>query len=171
MKERVLLLVDDSPSILNALKRTFRLTGGYRLIAVESAREALAILQKESIDVMITDENMPKMAGTELLRIVRVMYPTVIKMMMTGRTDVEVAKDAINNGQIYRFFNKPWDDFELLLSVRQALEQRQLEEDNAQLRAAVDHLQAALQRLEKQYPEITELGFAKDRAMICNGEE
>ncbi|MDD4051795.1 MAG: response regulator [candidate division Zixibacteria bacterium] len=170
MKERVILLVDDSPSVLNALKRTFRLTGGYRSITAESAREALDILQEESIDVLITDENMPEMAGTELLRIVRVMYPSVIKMMLTGRTDVEVAKDAINSGQIYRFFNKPWDDYELLLSVRQALQQKQLEEENARLRATVERQQEVLKGLEERNQGITGRESAESGVAMEDGK-
>lgn len=153
MSERVVLLVDDSPSILKALKRTFNLTGGYRVITAESAREALDILPRDSIDVMITDENMPEMPGTELLRIVRVLYPSTVTIMLTGQNDLEVAKNAINSGQIYRFFTKPWDDYELLLSVRQALEHKQLEVENALLRRTVEHQQTMLERMKAERPD------------------
>ena len=162
-----ILLVDDSPNVLKALQRTFR-AEGYTMLTAESAQEALAVLEKEVVDVIITDENMPGISGTELLRLVKERYPDTVRIMLTGLTDIEVAKNAINNGEIYRFFSKPWDDFELLISVRYALQQKTVERENTRLKSIVKTRKEMLKQLEGQPPGITRKRFAEDGAIIID---
>jgi DNA-binding NtrC family response regulator len=138
------------------------------MLTAESAQEALAVLEKEVVDVIITDENMPGISGTELLRLVKERYPDTVRIMLTGLTDIEVAKNAINNGEIYRFFNKPWDDFELLVSVRYALKQKLVEQENARLKSIVKTQEEMFKRLEEQYPGITQKRVAEDGAIIID---
>jgi len=142
-----ILLVDDSPNMLKALKRTFK-SEGYELFTVLSAKEALEVLKKEDIDLIISDENMPEISGTELLKLVKVQYPLIIRIMLTGLVNFEVVKNAINKGEIYRFFNKPWDDFELLFNVRHALKQKVLEEENSQLKSNLKQQEKYLRQLD-----------------------
>ncbi|MEA3297686.1 MAG: response regulator [candidate division Zixibacteria bacterium] len=162
-----ILLVDDSPNILKSLQRTFR-PEGYTLLTAESAREALVILEKEDVDVIISDENMPGIPGTELLRLVKERYPDIVRIMLTGIADIEVAKKAINDGEIYRFFNKPWDDFELVLSVKYALQRKVVERENNQLTTVVKTQQETLRQLEEQHPGITEMNLAEDGSIIID---
>ncbi|MEE9441773.1 MAG: response regulator [candidate division Zixibacteria bacterium] len=157
MKYHNILLVDDSPNVLKALKRIFRLTAGYTIFSAESGHEALGILENHEIDILITDENMPKMTGTELLNTIRVLYPQVIRFMLTGQSDIEIAKKAINNGEIYRFFTKPCDDFELLIAVRYALERKNLEIENAKLQEIVKRQENTLRNIASQHPELLKL--------------
>jgi DNA-binding NtrC family response regulator len=138
------------------------------MLTAESAQEAMAVLEKEVVDVIITDENMPGISGTELLRLVKERYPDTVRIMLTGLTDIEVAKNAINNGEIYRFFNKPWDDFELLVSVRYALKQKLVEQENARLKSIVKTQEGMFKRLEEQYPGITQKRVAEDGAIIID---
>jgi two-component system probable response regulator PhcQ len=162
-----ILLVDDSPNVLKALTRTFRLEG-YELFSALSAKEALEILKKENIDLLISDENMPEISGTELLKLVRIQYPMIIRIMLTGLDDFEVIKNAINKGEIYRFFNKPWNDFELLITVRYALKQKALAEENQQLKWKLKTQEEYLKQLELEYPGISEKKMSEDGSIIID---
>jgi len=162
-------LVDDSPNMLKALKRTFK-SEGYELFTVLSAKEALEVLKKEDIDLIISDENMPEISGTELLKLVKVQYPLIIRIMLTGLVNFEVVKNAINKGEIYRFFNKPWDDFELLFNVRHALKQKVLEEENSQLKSNLKQQEKYLRQLEIEYPGISEKKMSADGSIIIDSE-
>lgn len=165
MSQYKLLLVDDTPNVLKALKRVFA-EEDYKVYTAESANEASKILQQEVIDVLITDENMPGISGTDLLLTVKDTFPDLVKIMITGETDIEVAKRAINNGEIYKFFNKPWDDFELLLSVKYALKQKQLEKENKQLKTQVSRQALILEQLEKDFPGIAEKQVDADGCIV-----
>jgi len=170
MNQYKILLVDDSPNILKALQRIFK-DEGYKIFTVGSAKEALDKLSHESIDLMISDQNMPEISGIDLLKLVRIKYPKIIRMMLTGVTDFEVAKEAINKGEIYRFFNKPCDDFELLLSVKYALKHKFLEEENYLLKKALTDKEEKLKLLEAQYPGITKRELTSDGAIVIeNGQ-
>ncbi|MCK4656963.1 MAG: response regulator [candidate division Zixibacteria bacterium] len=169
MREHKILLVDDTPSILKALKRTFK-EEGYQIFSAGSADEALSILDHENIDVIISDENMPGTSGTEFFAKVKNLYPDVLRMMLTAMTDIEVAKEAINKGEVYRFFNKPWNDFELLVSVRHALQQKEMELENRHLKECVQQQGDVLSRLEKDHPGITELQRTEDGAIVLDEE-
>ena len=162
-----ILLVDDSPSVLKALKRVF-VYENYKVFCCLSADEALEVLSKENIDVLITDENMSGMSGTQLLVKAREMYPDTVRIMLTGMNDIEVAKKAINNGEIYKFFNKPWDDFELVVSVKYAIRQKYLEQENKKLKQKIQNQNQMLEKLEKEFPGIASKKVDADGAIIID---
>ena len=165
MQQYKILLVDDSPNILKALQRSFR-DEGYKIFTAASAKAAMEILEHEPVDLIISDQNMPEINGTELLKLVRIKFPNIIRMMLTGLTDFEVAKEAINKGEIYRFFNKPCDDFELLLSVKYALKNKHLEEENNLLKNSLMEKEEKLKQLEARYPGITKKQVTCDGSII-----
>lgn len=167
MSKFTLLLVDDIPNILKAMARVFR-PEGYNILTAGSATKAIEILSDNDVDLIITDENMPGLSGTDLLQLVREGYPDVIRFMVTGTDDIEVAKNAINNGQIYRFFTKPWDDFELLICVKQALSHRMVELENKELRKTIIDKDAEMQELERQFPGIANKVLSDDGAYIID---
>jgi signal transduction histidine kinase/DNA-binding response OmpR family regulator len=116
-----LLVVDDEPDNLDLLYRTFYRE--YKVFRAESGPDALELLTKEgNIAVIITDQRMPVMSGTELLSITAEQYPDMIRIMLTGYTDVEDLVEAINSGKVFKYVTKPWDAQELKAIVRQALE-------------------------------------------------
>src|SRR5450830_1115854 len=115
------LCVDDEPSILSALRRVLR-AEGCRLLTAQGGAEALAILATESVDVVVSDMRMPGMDGAQLLARVREEWPGTARILLTGYADMDATIAAINNGQIYRYIHKPWDEHELRLTVRQAAE-------------------------------------------------
>ncbi len=132
-----LLFVDDEPSILSSLKRLFR-PQGYQIFTGEGAAAGLEILEKEHVDLIISDMRMPVMDGARFLEQARLRWPQAIRILLTGYADIESTIAAINQGQIYRYINKPWDDTEIVLIVREALERRRLEQENGRLNSVVE---------------------------------
>ena len=114
-----LLLVDDEASILASLKRVFR-HEHYRVLTATSGDEALSLLALHPVGVIVTDQRMPGMSGTELLARVRLMYPKTIRMVLSGYTGLDSLTEAINRGEVSRFLTKPWQNDELLNEVREA---------------------------------------------------
>lgn len=129
-----LLLVDDEPGILSALRRLLR-PAGYRIHTAESGRAGLDILEREAVDLVISDMRMPEMDGAAFLERVRAQWPETTRILLTGYSDVTSTIDAINRGEIFRYIAKPWDDNDLRLIVRDALERRRLQIENARLLA------------------------------------
>jgi diguanylate cyclase (GGDEF)-like protein/PAS domain S-box-containing protein len=124
MPKRILLLVDDEPGILSALKRLFR-REGYILLAAANGVEALDLLAKHDVGVVISDARMPLMSGAELLGKVRDIYPDTVRIILSGYTDVDAVTDAVNRGEVFKFLTKPWVDQELLEVVRDAFRLRE----------------------------------------------
>jgi response regulator RpfG family c-di-GMP phosphodiesterase len=126
------LCVDDEPNILNALKRLLR-KERYRLLTTASVTEGFELLARNDVHVVISDQRMPEISGTEFLKQVKTRYPHIIRIVLTGYTDVDSITDSINEGHIYKFFLKPWNDQKLKLEIRQALEQYDLLQANEHL--------------------------------------
>ncbi len=118
--EYKVLCVDDEPNIISALRRMLSLEG-YQVLAADSGAQALTLLNKETVHVIISDMQMPGMNGTELLAQVRQQWPQVMRLMLTGASDVTGAIAAINQGAIYRYIAKPWNDEELLTTIKSAI--------------------------------------------------
>jgi diguanylate cyclase (GGDEF)-like protein len=114
-----LLLVDDEASVLAALKRILR-RDRYSILTATSGEEALALLAEHEVGVIITDQRMPGMSGTELLARARKMHPRAVRMVLSGYTGLDSLTEAINRGEIYKFLTKPWQDSELVDAVREA---------------------------------------------------
>jgi len=110
--ERTLLLLDDEENVLRSLVRLFR-RDGYQILTANSVREAFDLLASNAVQVIVSDQRMPDMSGTEFLGRVRDLYPDTIRMVLSGYTDVATITEAINRGAIYRFLTKPWNDEEL----------------------------------------------------------
>ena len=129
-----ILLVDDEPSILSSLRRLLRPVG-YRIQTAESGRAGLDILEQGPVDLVISDMRMPEMDGAKFLEQVRRRWPATTRILLTGYADVTSTIEAINRGEIYRYVSKPWDDNDLTLVVRDALESARLRNENIRLLA------------------------------------
>ena len=153
-----LLFVDDEPSILSALRRLFR-PHGYRIFVAESGASGLTILEQETIDLVISDMRMPEMDGASFLKQVRARWPKVMRILLTGYADINSTVSAINEGEIYRYIAKPWDDNEILSTVREATERQYLEAENQRLseltQAQNEALKALNSSLEQKVAERT----------------
>ncbi len=128
-----ILFVDDEQSILNSLARLFR-NSAYRIMTASSAGEAWKILKDHPIHVIVTDYRMPGINGVELLKRVKMVYPGIIRIMLTGYADTAAVMEAVNQGAVYKFIAKPWNDDELRLAVRLALAQYDLMAENKRLK-------------------------------------
>lgn len=130
-KESTILVVDDEENVVKSLERTLRTVG--KIIGTTSPFEALESLKKEPVQVIIADQRMPQMNGIELLTRVYEEYPDVVRIILTGYTDIADLIDAINSARIYRYLTKPWENKELQLVVKQALERYNLQTQNKSL--------------------------------------
>jgi response regulator RpfG family c-di-GMP phosphodiesterase len=130
----VILCVDDEPHILSALRRLFR-HQGYEVVLAGSGREGLEVLDARHIDLVISDMRMPEMDGAEFLEQARQRCPDTQRLLLTGHADVNQILGAVNRGEIYRYITKPWDDQEMALVVRHALERQGLERERRRLEA------------------------------------
>ncbi|MCR4411372.1 MAG: response regulator [Thermoguttaceae bacterium] len=117
------LLVDDDENLLHGLARVLR-HQPFRLLTARSGDEAMWVLKTRRVDVIVADENMPGMSGTELLAWVARECPHVVRIVLTGHATAATAIRAINDGGVYRFFTKPCHEVELALAIRKAIEEK-----------------------------------------------
>lgn len=117
--QRTLLLLDDEENILRALVRVFR-RDGYQILCARSAAEAFSMLALQEVQVILSDQRMPGISGTEFLSQVKQMYPQTVRIVLSGYTDLASVTDAVNRGAIYKFLTKPWDDDALRAQVQEA---------------------------------------------------
>lgn len=118
-RRQTLLLLDDEPNILRALGRVLR-RDGYEILMANRAEDAFEILARNDVQVIITDQRMPEMSGTDFLGQVKGLYPDTVRIILSGYTDLRTVTDAINQGEVYKFLLKPWDDEDLRSVVAQA---------------------------------------------------
>lgn len=162
-----ILCVDDEPNILSSLRRLFR-GKGFQVRIAEGGKAGLALLETETVDLVISDMRMPEMDGAQFLEQVRARWPDTLRLLLTGYSDVTSIIDAINRGEIYRYITKPWDDNDIVLIVRQALERKALELEKKRLEALAiaqhEELLALNASLETKVRERTaELQVANDQ--------
>lgn len=139
------LIVDDEPGILDTLERT--LAGRYTIFRAGNGDEALEVLREEDMAMTIADQRMPGMSGVLLLMRSREIQPNMIRILLTGYTDIDTAIDAINMGAVYRYVQKPWDPEEFMITIRRALESYDLKMDNLRL---MKELEEANERLRRE---------------------
>jgi response regulator RpfG family c-di-GMP phosphodiesterase len=130
--QHTVLFVDDEENILHSLKRLLR-KEGYRMLTANCGAEGLKILDEQDVHLVVTDQRMPGMSGTEFLAKVKEKYPEVIRIVLSGYTEVDSITESINKGHIYKFILKPWNDQNVKLEVRQSLEQYDLMQVNKTL--------------------------------------
>ncbi|MDF1694000.1 MAG: response regulator [Zhongshania sp.] len=143
-----ILFVDDEPRILVALKALFR--RDYDVLTADSGKAALAILRDGDVDVVVSDQRMPEMTGVEVLRLAKSLRPRAIRVLLTGYSDLSAILAAINDGEIFRFINKPWSNVDLRQTIAAAVKA-----------STVDHVALAVDEdpTEKVYiPGIDDVG-------------
>jgi response regulator RpfG family c-di-GMP phosphodiesterase len=129
-----ILLVDDEISITKSLKRIFR-KKDYKIFTASSGKEGLELLNtlEKPVSLIISDQRMPEMTGAQFLEKARKIFPDAGRYLLTGYSDMDAVVDAVNKGEIHRYLTKPWNDDELLVHVRQSLEQYELVLENRRL--------------------------------------
>jgi response regulator RpfG family c-di-GMP phosphodiesterase len=139
------LAVDDEPNILSALRRLLR-ANGYRVQTAAGGAQALELLQAQGVDLIISDMRMPGMNGAEFLRRSLEPAPQAVRILLTGYADVASTIDAVNQGEIFRYVSKPWDDGMLLRTLDDGLQRKRLERERDQLLQTVTAQHEALKR-------------------------
>ncbi len=147
-----ILCVDDESQILKSLKRVFR-RAGHDTVIFTSAAEALEYLQENTVDLIISDMRMPEMDGNKFLSEAASQWPNSVRMLLTGYSDLDSMVGAINNGHIYRYISKPWDETDLLMSIQRALETKRLKDEHTRLNKLTDEQNIKLQALNSSLEE------------------
>ena len=143
-----ILFVDDEKNILGSLWRVFR-KEGYGIMLAESGECGLDLLRHNSVAVVVSDQRMPGMGGVEFLKKAREASPDTVRMMLTGQADMAEITGAINEGGVYRYITKPWDDEELKHIIRAAVERYSLLAENRRLQEATMKQNAELYELNQ----------------------
>ena len=164
------LLVDDEPNVLAGLQRALR-KEPYLIFSATSAEMALVVLQARTVDVVISDQDMPGMRGTDFLAKVHQEFPDTVRFMLTGKPTLEVALQAINEGAISRFFTKPCNPLELAISIKQALHQRALMLEARRLLRVTRKQAATLEHLERHHPGIAQVRRDQYGTIIAEPED
>ncbi|TAK63294.1 HD domain-containing phosphohydrolase [Methylobacter sp.] len=151
-KASAILFVDDEANVLKALRRLFH-NEQYITYFASSGAEGLEILRQNTVDLVVSDMRMPEMNGAEFLTQVFMQWPETIRILLTGYADFQSTIDAVNNGRIYNHCNKPWNDEELKLLVRNALEQKRLREERDRLSDIVHQQNKELKELNEHLEE------------------
>lgn len=147
--ERTLLLVDDEENITSALTRLLR-RDGYRILRANSGKQGLEVLTQNEVGVIISDQRMPEMTGTEFLSQVRERYPDTVRIVLSGYTDLNSVTDAINRGAIYKFLTKPWEDELLRAHVEEAFHRYEMKRENLRLAEELKSANGALAALNAE---------------------
>lgn len=147
MDERIkILCVDDEQNVLNSLRRLF-LDEDYEVLTANSGPDGLALQQQEHAQIIISDYRMPGMTGVEFLREVNKTWPHTVRIVLSGYADTASIVSAINEGQIYKFIPKPWNDDELKVTVANAIERYFLAKRNRELTEELKEKNIELERL------------------------
>jgi FixJ family two-component response regulator len=153
--ERTLLLVDDEENITSALVRLLR-RDGYRILSANSGEAGLALLAKNEVGVIISDQRMPEMSGVEFLSKVREAYPDTVRIVLSGYTELNSVTDAINRGAVYKFLTKPWEDELLRANVEEAFQRYEMRMENARLGRELEDANEELQQINRELEQRVE---------------
>jgi len=142
-----ILIVDDEPANLRALERLFRQE--YEVLTANSGTEALELLTQHDVALLITDQRMPGMTGIELLKKTMSLRPRMVRIILTGYTDVEALVEAINCGEVYRYITKPWSNEDLRVTIKRALEHYETNRKRHELQLANERLMSVLKEIQQ----------------------
>jgi two-component system probable response regulator PhcQ len=152
-RPHTVLVVDDEVEVVESLRRTLR-REAYELVTTTSPLEALALMQKGGVDLLLADIDMPEMSGIELVRRVHKEHPTIVRVLLTGDASLESALEAINEGEVHRYLTKPWQKDTLRQTLRSALERLDELRRVASASQRVSARERLLQELEVEHPGI-----------------
>jgi len=148
-QQRTILLVDDEENIVSSLARLLR-RNGYKILRANSGKEGLEILKENTVGVIVSDQRMPKMTGVEFFNQVKQLYPDTIRIVLSGYTELKSITDSINEGAIYKFLTKPWDDELLQKNVAEAFERHEMKIENIRLTKELKSANASLEKSNLQ---------------------
>ncbi len=164
------LLVDDDPLLTAGLRRSL-LHEGFDALTADDPHQALAMLEEREIDAIVSDYDMPGMNGAELLEIVCERWPSTVRLMLTGCSELGVAVEAINRGAVHRFFLKPAYSLDLAITLRQLLDSRRLARIAERAFDAALQRDRLLRRIEREHPGLTNVERDEEGAVVLTADE
>lgn len=172
-----LLLVDDEPNILTALKRVFS-ADDHEIETYTDATAALARAKEVEFDLVLSDYRMPEVDGVSFLTLFRCLQPDTARLILSGFADMDALYGAINDAWIFRFISKPWHDGDLRATIKQALAHRAMLLENQRLadelrrqQEVLNRQQLELERLEREHPGITRVTRGNDGSVLLGRDE
>ncbi len=167
-----LQVIDDEPAILKAIQRLLR-QEDWQVDTFSDPQDALQALTRASYNLSLCDLRMPQLDGITYLQFARQRQPGAMRLLFSGHGDRESLVQAINQAQVQRFISKPWDDYELLETLRSCLQLQQLQMEQQRLLLQVqqqqDQLQRqqqALQEMQRRHPQLFSLTRAEDGSIL-----
>ncbi|WP_425058816.1 Regulator of RpoS [Sporomusa carbonis] len=166
MRKNVVLFVDDEANILSALKRAV-IDQEFEALFANSAQQALAIMRDTPVNVLVTDMRMPQMDGLTMLKIVKQDYPDTVRIVLSGYAQLAQILATINQGDIFKFITKPWQEEDLLAALAQAIEYNNLRQDKKELELMLQQRNAAYKKMlhnmeKKLYSIQTDMNYIKN---------
>ena len=172
-RKRTLLLVDDEENIIASLRRLLR-RDGYHIITANSGAQGLQRLAENEVDVILSDQRMPGMTGVEFLRRAKELYPQTVRMTLSGYTELQSITDAINEGAVYKFLTKPWDDERLRAHVNEAFRHKEMADDNHELGERLQSANNELASVNKRMQRLMDTQLEqirRDEARLLSAHE
>lgn len=173
-----LMVLDDEDNVLAALQRVCRDQKEWEVELYSDPQSALKRARSANFDLFLADYRMPQMNGVEFLSATKELQPDAMRLMLSGQTDREGLLSAINEAQIYRFIDKPWQNHDLLTALQQALSFRNMLLENHILASQVreqqqelDQRKLALEKYRAQHPELFKITWAEDGSIVLDGGE
>jgi len=148
-KDFCILYVDDEAQNLVSFKATFR--RDYQVLTAKSGAEGIELMRRHHVQLIISDQRMPEMTGVQFLEKIRSEYPDAIRMILTGFSDVEAIIDAINNGRVFRYITKPWNENELRMAIENARQLYSLQQKNKDLVITLQNKVVQQERILKYF--------------------
>ena len=152
VRARALLIVDDEPNVISSLKRLLR-RDGYTIHSASSGQAGLDVLANHPVDIILSDQRMPGMTGVEFLRSAKEHYPSTLRIVLSGYTELQSVTDAINEGAVYRFLTKPWIDDQLRSFILEAFQHKEMADENQQLNLKIRTANSELAKSNRQLLE------------------
>ena len=167
MKKHTILIVDDEEMILKSICRVLR-NEDYQILTANNGEKGLSLLKDHEVHLIISDQRMPGMNGIDFLKQIKIDFPQILTIMLTGNTEIEIAMNAINEAGVYKFILKPWNDNNLKVTIRRALETLELIWERDSLLQQVKTHDAILEDLENKYPGISKVERDENGYVICD---
>jgi DNA-binding NtrC family response regulator len=173
-----IMIIDDEENVLNALRRILRRLSDWDVETFSDPQAALRRAHVSRFDLYLSDYRMPQMDGVQLLTEIKQLQPEAMRLILSGYTDLTALMDAINKAEIYRFVSKPWNDYELVITLQQALAYHHIQCENRaladQVRAQQQQLsqhKSVLEQLSNKHPSIFTVNWAADGSILLSDDE
>ncbi len=172
------MIVDDEKNILHALMRALGRPFDWEIETYHAPEDALKRARAPPFDLFLSDYRMPGMDGVQLLTEIKALQPEAMRLILSGHTDLKALMNAINEAEIYRFITKPWEDYDIIITLQQALIHRDILTENRRLADQVraqqqelDKRKLALEQLKAAHPALFHVNWTSDGSVLLDEKD